>query len=183
MKKIFLLSVSALAIVACNKTDQKFRIANDSVGLLHKDIRVQQLDSLFVNDSIVNSSFEGELRYASNERITIFEKGGKPLLELTPKVNTDNEKVIESVLIKDGRYTFPNGISLASTFKDIKNKYANLDFQVTLSSVVVSPQDENYYFTFDKSALKNTRLGLSSEVTTNDISDDAPLSRITINWD
>lgn len=183
MKKLLFLSVISFVVSNCNKTNQRFLITDNSVGYLHKNTNVQQIDSLFTNDSVVNSAFSGELRYASNERIVIYEKGGKELLELTPKTNQQNQKIIESIFIKDERYKLANGISLSSTFKDVKNEYKNIDFQTTTNSIIVSPRDENYYFTFDKSALKNTRLGFSSEITADDISDDAHIARITINWE
>lgn len=101
MKRILFVFVCIVAFVACNRTEDRFLITNDSVGLLRKSMLIKQLDSIFVNDSIVNTAFEGELRYASNERIMLFEKGGTQLLELTPGVNNNNEKVVESVLVLD----------------------------------------------------------------------------------
>lgn len=183
MKRILFVFVCIVAFVACNRTEDRFLITNYSVGLLRKSMLIKQLDSIFVNDSIVNTAFEGELRYASNERIMLFEKGGTQLLELTPGVNNNNEKVVESVLVLDPRFETEKGISLASTFKDIKDNYPDFDIEQTLSSVLIIVPDVNYFFTLDKSALKSTKFGLSSEITKDDISDDAKLSRITINWD
>ncbi|CEN37561.1 hypothetical protein [Capnocytophaga cynodegmi] len=183
MNKYIVLILILFVTIACNKTDNKFLITKDNVGILHKNTPIQKLDSIYAKDSLVNTTFEGELRYASMERIIIFEKGGKELIEITPVVNSDNQKVVESVLILDSRFTTEKGISLSSTYKDVKEKYPNFEIEQTLKSILITPTNENFYFTFDKSALKSNNFGLSSEITKNDIEDTAKLSRITINWD
>lgn len=183
MNKYIILILILTTIIACNKTDNKFLITKDRVGVLYKNTPVQKLDSIYAKDSLVNTTFEGELRYASTERIIIFEKGGKELVEITPIINSDNQKVVESVLILDTRFTTEKGISLASTYKDVKEKYPDFDIEQTLKSILITPKNENFYFTFDKSALKNNNFGISSEITKTDIEDEAKLSRITINWD
>ncbi|ATA88328.1 hypothetical protein CGC58_00400 [Capnocytophaga stomatis] len=182
MNKYIVLILILIVTIACNKTDNKFLITKDNVGVLHRNTPIQKLDSIYAKDSLVNTTFEGELRYASMERIIIFEKGGKELIEITPVINSDNQKVVESVLILDSRFATEKGISLASTYKDVKDRYPDFEIEQTLKSILVTPKNENYYFTFDKSALKNNNFGLSSEITKNDIEDNAKLSRITINW-
>ncbi len=172
-----------VSIVSCKKTDDKFLITKDRVGVLQQKTPIQKLDSIYAKDSLVNTTFEGELRYASTERIIIFEKGGKELLEITPALNANNEKVVESVLVLDPRFTTEEGISLASTYKDIKERYTDFELEQTLKSVLITPKGKNFYFTIDKSDLKSNNFGLSSEITKNDIEDDAKIVRMTINWD
>ena len=87
MKKYIITAVALIGLVACNNSKNDFLITNTNVGVLQKDTPIQKLDSIFAKDSIVNSSLEGELRYASAERITIFSKDGKELLEITPTTN------------------------------------------------------------------------------------------------
>ncbi|MDO5104958.1 hypothetical protein [Capnocytophaga sp.] len=183
MKKYIVLLSALVSIVACKKTDTKFLITKDRVGVLEKNTPVAKLDSIYAKDSLVNTTFEGELRYASTERIIVFEKGGSGLLEITPATNANNEKVAESILILDPRFTTEEGISLVSTYKDIKDKYADFQIEHTLKSILITPNDKNYYFTIDKSFLKNNNFGLSSDITKNDIEDEAKIMRITINWD
>ena len=129
----------------------------------------------------MNSSLEGELRYASAERITIFSKDGKELLEITPTTNDKGEKVVESVFVLSSQYTTEKGISLESTFKDVKTKYPELSIEPSLSSVIVSPKGQNFYFTFAHSALKNA-FSLTDAITENDIDENAKITRITINF-
>ncbi|MDO4729476.1 MAG: hypothetical protein Q4B43_10805 [Bacteroidota bacterium] len=183
MKRILAIALFLLMVIACNRTDNTFLITNDNVGVLRKNTPISKLDSIYAKDSLVNTTFEGELRYASTERIIIFEKGGKELLEITPAVNADNEKVVESVQILDSRFITEQGISLASTYKDIKKLYKDFDIQQTLSSILITIPNRNYYFTINKSDVKSKNFGLSSEITKNDIEEDAKLSRIVITWD
>ena len=172
-----------MSFASCKKTDNKFLITNDRVGVLQKNTPISKLDSIYAKDSLVNTIFGGELRYASTERIIIFEKGGNELLEITPATNANNEKVVESVQILDPRFTTEKGISLSSTYKDVKEKYKNLEIEQTLRSIIVSPKGENFYFSIDKSQIKSNNFGLSSKITEDDIEDDAKLSRIILNWD
>ena len=104
MKKYFIIITVLLTIVACNNKKNEFLITNNSVGVLQKDTPIQKLDSIFAKDSIVNSTMEGELRYASAERITILDKEGKELLEITPTTNDKGDKIVESVLILCDKY-------------------------------------------------------------------------------
>lgn len=122
------------------------------------------------------------MRYASTERITIFNKEGKELLEITPKTNDKDEKVVESVFVLSELYTTDKGISLKSTFKEVKEKYPELDIEPSISSVIVTPKGQNFYFTFDKAALKTNNLGLSDTVTADDIDDTAKIMRISVNF-
>lgn len=182
IKNLLMFSI-LFSLIACNNVDKKFLITNQSVGVLQKNTPIQNLDSIYAKDSLVNTTFEGELRYASTERIVIFEKGGKELLEITPVLNTNNEKIVESVQILDPRFTTEKGVSLSSTYKDIKSKYPDFSIDQTLKSILITPKGENFYFTLDKSALKSNRFGLSSEVGKDDIEEGAKLSRITITWE
>ncbi|MDO4229469.1 MAG: hypothetical protein Q4C98_06630 [Capnocytophaga sp.] len=182
MRKYIVIILIFITILSCNKTDNKFLITKDSVGVLHKNAPIQQLDSIYAKDSVVNTTFEGELRYASNERVIVFEKGGKELLEITPVLNSKDQKVVESVQILDPRFATEKGISLTSTYKDIKERYPDFEIEQTLKSILITPKGENIYFTIDKSGLKSNNFGLSAEITKNDIEDSAKLSRITINW-
>jgi len=181
MKKYFIIITVLLTIVACNNKKNEFLITNNSVGVLQKDTPIQKLDSIFAKDSIVNSTMEGELRYASSERITILSKDGKELLEITPTTNEKGVEVIESVLVLSPLYTTEKGISLESTFKDVKDKYPDLEIQPSISSVLVTPKGQNFYFTFDKTAIK-TAFGLTDNISKDDIEESAKIKHITINF-
>ena len=121
------------------------------------------------------------MRYASSERITIFSKEGKELLEITPTTNEKGVEVIESVLVLSPLYITEKGISLESTFTDVKDKYSDLEIQPSISSVLVTPKGQNFYFTFDKTAIK-TAFSLTDNISKDDIEESAKIKHITINF-
>ncbi|MDO4880317.1 MAG: hypothetical protein Q3983_03475 [Capnocytophaga sp.] len=182
MKSSIFLSVIALSIISCNNIDKKFLITNDSVGVLSKNNKTSQLDSIYAKDSLVKSAFDGEFRYASQERFSIFDKNGekKQLLELTPtQPNEDKTQYIANIQIMDARFKTENGISLESTFADIKKVYSDFDFEQSLTTVVVMPKNSNLYFAFDKSDLIAS---ISGDFTINDIPDTAKIKRLMVSW-
>ena len=158
MKKYIITAIALLGIIACNNSKNEFLITNNSVGGIEKNTPIQKLDSIFAKDSIVNSNLEGELRYAKNE------------------------KLVESIFVLSPLYVTEKGISLKSTFKDVKEKYPDIEIEPSISSIIVTPKGKNYYFTFDKTALKSTNFGLSDSVSQNDIEDSAVITRITLNF-
>ena len=182
MRKYFIATIVIMSLIGCSDNKNEFLISNDRVGGLQKDTPIQKLDSIFAKDSIVNSNLEGELRYASTERITIYSKEGNELLEITPKIDEKNEKLVESIFVLSPLYVTEKGISLKSTFKDVKEKYPDIEIEPSISSIIVTPKGKNYYFTFDKTALKSTNFGLSDSVSENDIEESAVITRITLNF-
>ena len=181
MKKLIITAIALIGLTACNNSKNNFLITNNSIGVLQKNTPIQKLDSIFAKDSIVNSNVEGELRYASSERITIFSKEGKELIEITPTTSEKGVEVIESVLVLSPLYITEKGISLESTFKDVKDKYPDLEIQPSISSVLVTPKGQNFYFTFDKTAIK-TAFSLTDNISKDDIEESAKIKHITINF-
>ena len=181
MKKI-IFSLATILLISCNSTDKKFLITNNNVGLLPKGLLVSKLDSVFSKDSLVKTAFEGEFRYASDERIMVFEKSGekKQLLEITPSLpEGNNPQVVQDIQIMDERFATEKGISLKSTFADIKKVYKEFDIEASLMSIIVSPKESSLYFVFDKSELTASSTG---EYTIEDIPDTATIKRLMITW-
>ena len=181
MKKFIITTIALIGLIACNNNKNNFLITNNSIGVLQKNTPIQKLDSIFAKDSIVNSNVKEELHYTSSERITIFSKEGKELLEITPTTSEKGVEVIESVLVLSPLYITEKGISLESTFKDVKDKYTDLEIQPSISSVLVTPKGQNFYFTFDKTAIK-TAFSLTDNISKDDIEEGAKIKHITINF-
>lgn len=77
MKPYIFISIIAFSLIGCNRIEKKFLITNNSVGELNKNNKTSQLDSIYAKDSLVKSASDGEFRYASQERFSIFEKNGE----------------------------------------------------------------------------------------------------------
>jgi len=169
-------------LVGCSQVDKKFLITDSSVGLLTRGSTINQLDTLYQKDSLVKTSLEGEFRYISEERFLIYERGKekKQLLELTPNIPLDGSpQYIQGVQVLDDRYTTKEGISLNSTFGNIKKVYKEFDFEQLLSTVIVMPKGSNLYFAFDQ---KELLPALDDTYTIESIPDTAKVKRLLLNW-
>ena len=115
-------------------------------------------------------------------RINIYEKGGKPLLTITP--NNDSIQGISNIRINDPRFITDKGIGLASTFKDIKAKYEIKKVVTSMNNVVLFVKDHDVYFTIDReelpASLRYTRDISIEEI---QIPDKARIKYLMIGWE
>ncbi|GMN07520.1 hypothetical protein MTsPCn5_29090 [Croceitalea sp. MTPC5] len=182
MKKIYLTIASFTLIFcsSCTEKDTTFQITENSVGPLRRDTPVSRLEDMFSADSILKDTLSTKIG-ASTKKIQIFEKGGRPLLRLTP--NTDSIQTFENVQILDSRYTSEKGISLNSTFKDIQENYAIKKIVTTFNSIVVFPKESNLYFTIDKSELPSSLRYTTTKIEAVQIPDEAKIKYLMLGWD
>lgn len=175
--------IGILLLGSCTRNEDTFLITKDSVGPLMRDTPISRLDSIFSKDSVVKSAYEGELRYASTERILIYEKSGVQLMEITPGLNNENIKVVENIKILNPRYATDEGISLHSTFKDIKNQYTINRIENSISSIVLFIDEAHLYIALDKSFLpEQYRWDLSRSIAIEDIPDQTVIKHFMIGW-
>lgn len=146
--------ICAALLISCSKESQPnpYLIGKTHIGLLTDSTQVRELDSVFSNDSVVRFIAGDEFAGAVNT-IEVFEKGGKKLLNLSPKEALDSTSVISSVRIFDERFKTEKNISILSTFKDIKEAYTISKIDNLINSVVVSVNEINATFTIDKKEL------------------------------
>lgn len=178
----FILLLTLLVSYACtNEQNNPFLVQTNSVGLLNKTTKISELKNIFKNDSIVESAYIGELRYASKERYRIIDVEGNPLLEITP--TKDSIKTVNNVNILSKQYHTKKGIGLSSTFKDLKKNYEINEIQNTFKNIVININSINAYFTIDKIHLDyKFRNNIEFDVTEDDIPDDAPIKYFMIGW-
>ena len=181
MNRIFLIAFAAcLTLFSCD-SDSEYKIQTTSVGNLTNETPVNELKTIFKNDSVVDGS-NGERIQNSGGAIEIYEKGGKQLLSLIPDTSAPDSK-IKNVQIFDPRYETPEGISLNSTFGDIKNAYEISKIETLISSVVVFVNDINAYFTIDKKDLPSTlQFDYSAKIEAHQIPDGANIKYFMIGW-
>ncbi len=111
MKKVLFLGIIIACLASCAKKEDPFLIQKDQIGKLHKEITVQQLDSIYANDSLVKRIGEGDYVQAGDDKYLIYEKGGKQLLTLTPRQQHDKNEKIKTIQIHDDRFKTAKGIS------------------------------------------------------------------------
>lgn len=181
-KSIFCLAIASLLFTACKKEQNPFLIQKQAVGLLTDSTQVKDLKIIYATDSIVK--FIGGDEFTGNiNAIEIFEKGGKKLLSLSPSSTLDSTVTISDVRILDPRFRTEKGISLSSTFKDIKTAYKISKIDNLLSSVVVTVNEINASFTIDKKELPaNMRFDMNLKIEATQIPDKAKVKFFFINW-
>jgi hypothetical protein len=113
----------------------------------------------------------------------VYEKGGKQLLTLTPRQQHDKNEKIKTIQVHDDRFKTEKGISLKSTFKDIRENYTIQSIYNTMNTVVIIV-DGNEHFTIDKKELpEDLRYDASLTIDAIQIPDAAKIKYFMINWE
>lgn len=182
MKKL-IIPLIAVLLIACEKEENPFLITKDSVGLLTKEVQVNELDSIYPNDSIVRDVTESEYFSSSNE-IRVYDNSGKQLLLLEPVQAFDSTSTIGYIQILDPRFETAKGLSTASTFKDIVENYSISRIENTLSAAVIFIDDHNIYITIDKKELPpELRYDTETTIQASQIPDEAEFKYFMIGWE
>lgn len=176
---IITFAITLLLVIQCQtKIDADFLIGENRVGKLTRSTRVQELETIFVGDSVVMDSTNGTFGNR-NRRIEIFEKGGNPLLTLTPKADS-----LEIIRILDPRFMTPEGIGIKSTFKDIQENYAIRKIVTSMNNVVIFLKGKDFYFTISREELPAS-LRYMSDITIDEVQipDKAKIKYMMVGWE
>ena len=182
INKWSLLIIFSILIISCGKESDPFLIDNTRVGPLTREIRINQLDSVFENDSIKRNTSGQRFANATSD-IEIFDKEGTPLLILEPVQQFDTTSTVGYIQILDPRYETSKGLNVNSTFGDVVEKYQISRIENTLNSAVVFIDELNLYLTIDKKELpSNLRFDTDTRITASQIPDDAKIKYFMISW-
>ncbi len=183
MNNYFLsLIILTVLLTSCKKEQNPFQVSKQHIGLLTDSTQIKDLEGIYSKDSIVKYISGDEFTGNTND-ITIFEKGGKRLLSLTPRQSLDSTSVIENVQIFDSRYKTDKNISTISTFKDILNSYKISRIDNLINSIVISINEIDAAFTIDKKELPaNLRFDMNLTFEATHIPDNAKIKYFFINW-
>lgn len=184
MKNLFfaLIAITLLTTSCEKKEANPFLVSKQNIGLLTDSTKVSTLDLIYANDSIIKKIAGDEFTGRTNG-IEIYEKGGKKLLELSPSQALDSTATISSIKIFDARFKTEKGISLNSTFGDIKANYKISSIQNTLRNVVILVNENNTFFTIDKKELPaELRFGVSKRIEAIQIPDTAKIKYFMLDW-
>ncbi len=176
------LILSITLFTSCSKEVDPFSVSKQNIGTLNDSTQVKDLESVFINDSIVKYIGGDEFTGNIND-ITIYEKGGKKLLVLTPSQSLDSTSTIKTIRVIDERYKTAEGLAPNSTFKSIKDNYTISGIQNTLSNIIVSVNEINAYFTIDKRELPaNMRFDMDLKIDAIQIPDIAKIKNFYMFW-
>lgn len=184
MKK-YLLPIVLIAtfFVQCKKDKDPFLIKNGEIGNLTKEIKMKQVDSIFVQDSIIKLNDTKDALGTQGE-VEIFEKGGHKLMLITPHDENDPNSTISYVQLFDGRYRTEKNLSPESTFKDVRANYTIENVQTTINAVVVFLKDSDIYLTIDKKYLpENLQYDMNLKADESQIPDTAKFKYFMLGWD
>ena len=183
MKKIIYTLLISIGFMSCTQKPNPFLITKNRIGKLHKNAIVAQLDSIYSTDSIVNRIGEGDYVQASDDAYLIYEKGGKHLLTLTPIQQHDSLEPFKTIQIFDSRFKTEKGITLSSTFKDIKDNYTIYSIQNTIYNAVVFVYETDAYFTIDKKELSEEfQNNVNIKIDEIQIPDTAKIKYFMLDW-
>lgn len=169
-----------LCIGCGSDKENDFLISGDNVGRLTKESLARDINLIFAKDSVVQDTVK--LNFGSGaSKIMIYETGGKLLLTLTP--NTDSIATIQNVQINDKRFITENGITIESTFKDIKENYPIKKIITSLNNVVILIKNSDLYFTIDKKELpESLRYNANTKIEEVQIPDKAKVKYMMVGW-
>ncbi len=176
------LILSIALFTSCKKEINPFLISKHNIGHLTDSTQVKELESVFINDSIVKYVSGDEFTGNIND-IEIYEKGGAPLLVLSPSQSLDSTATIRTVRVVDPRFTTAKGLSQTSTFKDITNNYKISNIQNSLRNIIISVNEINAYFTIDKNELPaNMRFDMNLKIEAIQIPEEAKIKAFYLYW-
>jgi hypothetical protein len=176
--------ICTVLITSCGKdaSIDPFLVTKSHIGLLTDSTQVKDLETIFSKDSVVRY-IAGDEFTGSVNTIEVFEKGGKKLLNLSPKEALDSTSVISSVRIMDDRYKTEKNISVLSTFKEIKDAYKISKIDNLINVIVVSVDALNASFTIDKKELPaSLRFDMAIEIDPIQIPEKAKIKYFMIHW-
>jgi len=171
-----------IMVTSCNTKIDKFLMSHHHIGELTDSTQVKDLEAVFIDDSIVKNIAGDEFLGRTND-IEVFEKGGKQLLVLTPTEALDSTSTIRTIKIIDDRFRTLKGLTINSTFGDIKTNYKISSIQNTLKNVVIFTSDSNFFFTIDKNELPSElRFDMSKKIEAVQIPDQSKIKYFMIGW-
>lgn len=182
MKKLSLVALIAVVLASCGNDASPYLIENNRIGPLTREIKINQLDSVFKEDSIVRSTSKNPFLNSTND-IEIYDKDGTPLLILEPVQQFDSTSTVGYIQILDPRFQTSKGLSTESTFGDVVKNYTISRIENTLNSAVVFIDELNLYLTIDKKELPSSlRFDTDSRISASQIPDNAKIKYLMVSW-
>ena len=150
-----LVLVLLLSIFSCSDSE-KFDIEKGKVGHLTTKTTIKELSEIFKNDSIVSNLSEGALGdnyFQDDDEYLIYNKLGKHLLTIVPKEQLDTTSTIKSIQVFDDRFKTKTGLTIRTTFSDIRANNNINKIESSFSSATLFIDELNVTIAIDKQEL------------------------------
>jgi len=177
MKKVITIIVLSLIFVQCTNQDESL-MAKNKVGKLNNKTQIDEIDTLFKNDSIVKLPEDSDVI----REYKIYEAGGNHILTIKPSFESDTTKTIESVQVFSDAYLTERGITTESVFSDILDSYSINKIEPTFSTATLFIDEINATIALDKKDLKIDEFDMR-KISQDQIPDNAKIKYITIWFD
>jgi|TARA_B110000091_G_scaffold89606_1_gene98228 hypothetical protein len=182
MNRFILILLVTAIITSCSTEKDPYLISKNSIGHVTDTTMIKDLIQIFKNDSIRND-ISGDSFTGKFNDITILDKKGNELLEITPKEDLDYSSTPKLIRIIDPKYKTKKGIGSSSTFKEIRDNYNISSIQNSLRNIIISINSANLYFTIDKNQLpSNLRYNSNIEIDKAQIPDNAMINDLYLQW-
>ena len=182
MNRFILILLVTAIITSCSTEKDPYLISKNSIGHVTDTTMIKDLIQIFKNDSIRND-ISGDSFTGKFNDITILDKKGNELLEITPKEDLDYSSTPKLIRIIDPKYKTKKGIGSSSTFKEIRDNYNISSIQNSLRNIIISINSANLYFTIDKNQLpSNLRYNSNIKIDKAHIPDNAMINDLYLQW-
>jgi len=180
---LIITALTTLLSIQCTSKKEAFTIANGKIGSLTSQTTVNQLRTVFANDSIVSLSNINPSDALQGD-VEVFSKDGNKLLGLSPNNQNSPDATINTIRVYEARYKTSKGLSIKSTFKDIKDNYEISGIQTSIDAVVIFLKDSEVFVTIDKKELpENLRYNPNLTIDPSQIPQDATFKYLMISWE
>jgi len=173
-------------IMSCEKNND-FLIAKNQVGKLDNTTKISEIEALLASDSVVTTKAKNAYGYPISsvvEGVEVYSASGQKILKITPDNSLDTISHIENIRILSNKYKTKNGLSIGSTFAELKKYHDISEIQTSLKSVIITLKDLNAFVSFDRNILPSeVRFDLDADIKPTMIPDDAEINRFWINFE
>ena len=179
----FITAFCTFVLIQCTNNNNPYTITNGKIGTLTSQTTLKQLKTVFAYDSIVplarinpSDALQGD--------VEVFSKQGNKLLGLSPDNLNSPDATIKTLRVYDSRYKTSKGLSIKSTFKDIKDNYEISGLQTSIDAVVIFLKDSDVFITIDKKQLpENLRYNPNLTIEASQIPQGATFKYFMIAWE
>ena len=179
----FIIAFCTFVLIQCTNNNNTHIISNGSIGSLTSKTPLNQIEGIFNNDSIVSvTTADKELGLLGD--VEVYSKKGEKLLLLSPNNQNSADATINTIRVYDSRYKTNKGLSVESTFKDLKKNYEISGIQTSIDAVVIFLKDSDVFVTIDKKELpENLRYNTNLTIEASQIPKEATFKYFMIAWE
>ena len=179
----FIIALCTFLLIQCTNNNNTHIISNGSIGSLTSKTPLNQIEGIFNNDSIVSvTTADKELDLLGD--VEVYSKKGEKLLLLSPNNQNSGDATINTIRVYDSRYKTNKGLSVESTFKDLKKNYEISGIQTSIDAVVIFLKDSDVFVTIDKKELpENLRYNTNLTIEASQIPKEATFKYFMIAWE